>query len=457
MRWAAEVLTRSARLSWCRSPSRAEMVEGAPTCNHTSSSSAAASADCTPPGRSARAPRPGHARRSPQLPPVPAASLPGGHRRPVARRHRIADPLDPATAAQPAGAAGAGARRRHRAPEAAARRRRTSWPTTTSIVAAGATHSYFGHDDWEELAPGLKTLDDALWRSAGGCCWPSSGPNGRRIRTSAPKLLTFVVVGGGPTGVELAGALAEIARHTLSNEFRAIEPGVGADRAHRGRRRTCWRRSTGPRQDASERALARLGVEVWKGKPVTADPEASSSSRTGACRAGTVLWAAGVRGVAARATPGRAARPRRPRARAARTSASPAIPRSSSSATSPSTCRTAGRCPAWRRWPCSRGAARRATSCARIEGRPGLRVPVPQLRRHGDHRPCGGRRGLRMAAPVGLGGVGRPGCFVHIMKLVGFRNRVGVLSQWAWAYFTYQRSVRLITDRVAGRDKVSGH
>ena len=162
----------------------------------------------------------------------------------------------------------------------------------TLVVATGATHAYFGHDDWAVHAPGLKTLDDALAirarvLSAFEAAEREDDPAARA------KWLEFVVIGGGPTGVELAGTLAEIARHTLPREFRRADP--RSARVHLV--------EAGPRvlaampESLSEKTraqLQRLGVEVHTGVPVTAiDAE---GVRVGDRRldSRTVLWAAGV-------------------------------------------------------------------------------------------------------------------------------------------------------------------
>ena len=131
------------------------------------------------------------------------------------------------------------------------------------ILAAGATHSYFGHDEWEPLAPGLKTLEDALEirrRVLLAFEEAEREPDGAEQRA----LLTFVVIGGGPTGVELAGALAEISRDTIARDFRLIDPTKarivlveGGPRVLAAFPETCPR--------ARRAALARLGVEVRTG------------------------------------------------------------------------------------------------------------------------------------------------------------------------------------------------
>lgn len=160
------------------------------------------------------------------------------------------------------------------------------------IVATGSTHSYFGHEDWEAMAPGLKSIDDATYIR-------------RRILTAFEKaemadeveerkrLLRFVIVGGGPTGVELAGTIAELAHHTLAADFRRIDP----------RSATITLVEAGPRllsaldeslSDYARQSLEKLGVEVRLGKPVThCDIEGVTIDGARVSTA-TVIWAAGV-------------------------------------------------------------------------------------------------------------------------------------------------------------------
>jgi NADH dehydrogenase len=160
------------------------------------------------------------------------------------------------------------------------------------VVATGASHAYFGHEDWAAHAPGLKTLDDALAirrriLSAFEAAEREDEETARRA------WLNFVVIGGGPTGVELAGTLAEIARHTLSHEFRRSDP----------RSAQVHLLEAGPRllsampeslSASAARQLQRLGVQVHLGEAVT-DIDAQGVS-VGAARIAsrTVLWAAGV-------------------------------------------------------------------------------------------------------------------------------------------------------------------
>src|SRR5579872_11320 len=161
------------------------------------------------------------------------------------------------------------------------------------VIAAGAAHSYFGRDGWEAFAPGLKTLEDGL-------------DIRRRILTAferaelagegkaPPELTTFVVVGGGPTGVELAGAIAEIARDALKSEFRHIDPAASRIVLVEAGPRIL---PTFPERLAADaaRRLARYGVEVMTGAKVVDIDAAGVTLEGGRIAAATVLWAAGVR------------------------------------------------------------------------------------------------------------------------------------------------------------------
>src|SRR5256714_5054340 len=160
------------------------------------------------------------------------------------------------------------------------------------IVAAGAQHSYFGHDEWEPLAPGLKTIEDALEiRRRILLAFELAE---RQKANDAPDFpLNFVVVGGGPTGVELAGTLAEIAHHALANEFRAINPAHTRILLLEGGPRVLATYS----EDLSKKAedqLKRLGVEVHTSNVVTRiEPGAVMVGET-RIPAAVVLWPAGV-------------------------------------------------------------------------------------------------------------------------------------------------------------------
>jgi NADH dehydrogenase len=314
------------------------------------------------------------------------------------------------------------------------------------ILATGASHSYFGHDEWEAAAPGLKTLDDALqMRRAMLLAFE------RAERSADPaerqRLLTFVIVGGGPTGVELAGALAEIARHTLVDEYRSFQPNAAKIILLEAGPHILGMYPPGL-QEAAERSLARLGVEVRKGTAVTAIRPGEVDGGGETIHAGTVLWAAGV-----------AASPLArgldvPLDRAGRVEVLPdlSIPGhpevfvvgdlaafSQDGAPLPGVAQVA---------------IQQGRHAAKNVGRLIRHEPAAPFR----YRDYGNMATIgRAAAIADFGRVRLSGWIawvawltLHIMKLVGFRNRVGVLVQWAWAYFTYQRSVRLITGETPG-------
>jgi NADH dehydrogenase len=310
------------------------------------------------------------------------------------------------------------------------------------VLAAGAGHSYFGHDDWEPLAPSLKSLEDALEiRRRVLVAYELA----ERERDAAERraLLTSVVIGGGPTGVELAGALAEISRETIARDFRVIDPTRARIILLEGGPRIL---SSFP-EALSERAraaLTRIGVEVRTDAMVTRVTPDAVWLGGEQIRARTVLWAAGV-----------AASP---------LTRSLGVPLD-----------RAGRVPveADLSIPGHPEAFAIGDMATRLDahGRPlpGLapvaiqqgRAVAANVRRHlaGEStRPFHYRdKGImatigRAAAVAVLGPLHLSGLpawlvwlFVHITYLIGFRNRFLVLFQWAWAYVSWQRGARLIT------------
>ena len=311
----------------------------------------------------------------------------------------------------------------------------------TLVVATGATHAYFGHDDWAVHAPGLKTLDDALAirarvLSAFEAAEREDDPAARA------KWLEFVVIGGGPTGVELAGTLAEIARHTLPREFRRADP--RSARVHLV--------EAGPRvlaampESLSEKTraqLQRLGVEVHTGVPVTAiDAE---GVRVGDRRldSRTVLWAAGVAASPLGAGLG-VATDRAGRVPVAPDLSLPGHPDVFVVGDLASVLRDDGRpvpgiAPAAKQM----GAHVAGAIRARLAGR----TPAPfRYRDYGNLATIG-----RMAAVVDFGKLRLSGVLAwwfwlvaHLFFLIGFRNRLLVLINWGWSYWTYQRHARIV-------------
>ena len=170
---------------------------------------------------------------------------------------------------------------------------RESLPYDYLVLATGATHSYFGKDEWERHAPGLKTLEDAL-EIRRRMLLAFEQAERETDREAVRQWLTFVVIGGGPTGVEMAGAFAEIARHTLARDFRRIDP----------RTARVILIEAGPRllaaytEDLSEKAktqLEDLGVQVWTGSTVTGVDENGVDVGSDRVAARTVVWGAGVK------------------------------------------------------------------------------------------------------------------------------------------------------------------
>jgi NADH dehydrogenase len=160
------------------------------------------------------------------------------------------------------------------------------------ILATGATHSYFGHDEWEPVAPGLKNIEDGL-RIRRELLIAFEQAELMKDEAERRRLLTFVIVGGGPTGVELAGAIAEIARHTLVKDFRRIDPSTAR----------IILVEAGPRllpampEDLSEyakQALMKMGVEVLTGSLVTSCDANGVDLEHGRIDSRTIIWAAGV-------------------------------------------------------------------------------------------------------------------------------------------------------------------
>ena len=312
------------------------------------------------------------------------------------------------------------------------------------IVASGVTHSYFGHQDWPARAPGLKTLDDALEirrRVLLAFEWAEREPD----RARQQDLLTFVIVGGGPTGVELAGALAEIANRALRSEFDNVDPASAR----------ILLVEAGPSilptfpeslRGSARRALGRLGVQVLEGKTVTSIGDGAVQIGGERVTAGTVIWAAGVQAS--------------PLGRGLGTEVDPAgrvVVAADLSVPGHPEMFIAGD----------------LASFTHQTGKPlpGVAQAAKQLGTHAARNVLRHLRGEPTAAfryrnPGNLATIGRNAAiadfgffrlsgypawlfwlFLHIFFLIGFRNRISVMLQWAVSYLTYQRSVRLITGR----------
>ena len=311
------------------------------------------------------------------------------------------------------------------------------------ILATGARHSYFGKDQWEANAPGIKTVDDAT-RVRAKILLAFERAEGETDQATRSALLTFAIVGGGPTGVEMAGAIAELARRSITADFRSIAPQSAR----------IVLVEAGPRllpsfpetlSQEAKRALENMGVEVRLGVAVTDISPDGVTIGTTPIAAKTVIWAAGVR-------------------------ASPAGE--------------------WLKVPCDRAGRVIVNDdfsvpnhsdvfvigdAAAFKAANGEMVPgvAPAAKQAGDYvgrliKACVARtRSPRPFTYVDYGNLATIGhtkavvdfgrvrlrgfvawviwSVAHIYFLIGFRNRFFVAASWAWSYLTYQRGARLIT------------
>jgi len=333
------------------------------------------------------------------------------------------------------------------------------------IVSAGATHSYFGRDDWEPLAPGLKTLDDAFEiRRRILLAFEAAEKETDPARRAA--LLTFVVVGGGPTGVEMAGTMAEIARDTLPGEFRRIDPAAARILLLEGGSRVLQAMPEKLSRRAAEQ-LEKLGVEVHLQARVTAiDRDGVQVTKPGAAEGAVptetipsrcVIWAAGVAASplgrqlakAAGATIDRAGRvvvePDLSLAGHPEINVIGDLAAAQSHVPGREPKPVPGVSPAAKQM----GRAAAANILRRMAGQP---TRAFRYRDYGNLATIG-----RNAAVVDLttpvGALRFSGyfawlfwLFAHIYFLIGFRNRIVVLIDWASAYWSRQRYARVIAD-----------
>jgi NADH dehydrogenase len=317
------------------------------------------------------------------------------------------------------------------------------------IVACGSTHAYFGHDEWSEYAPGLKTLEDALeMRRRVLVAFEEAEREPDKAKQR--RLLTFVVVGGGPTGVELAGALAEISRHALANDFRAIDPESARIILIEGGPKVLPTYTPDLAQFARA-ALERLGVSVWTGSLVTKVEDGRVFVGGEVIEAGTILWAAGVAASPVGASLGA------PLDRAGRVLVQddlsiPGHPEVTVVGDLSALRNAHGE---WHPGVAQVAIQEAAHAAHNIERMLEGQAPEPFVYRNLGNLATIGRN----SAVAELPRVHMKGylawlfwLFVHIFNLIGFRNRLSVMTQWAFSYMTYQRSVRLIT----GNDGWSG-
>lgn len=346
-----------------------------------------------------------------------------------------------------------------------------SLPYDYLVVAAGASHAYFGHDEWAPYAPGLKTVEDAIEiRRRVLLAFELAERKARMENKHEP--LTFVIVGGGPTGVELAGALAEIAQRTIAKDFRTVDT--------RGTRILLV--EAGPRilaaypedlSESAEKQLRQLGVEVMTGVPVT--DIAADYVRVGEKRIPTAvtLWGAGV-----------SASPLGKKLVEAASLPLPNVAQAPSLASNLTVSTAPVLDPAGRVlvnpdltlpghpevFICGDLASLKNTDGKPI---PGIAPAAIQMGQYAartilEERNGHPRKAFHYVDKGSLATIGRKSAvgtigkahltgfiawlawlFIHIFYLIGFRNRIAVVSAWAWAYFTYKRGARLITGNSA--------
>jgi NADH dehydrogenase len=310
------------------------------------------------------------------------------------------------------------------------------------VLATGARHAYFGHDDWAAVAPGLKSVDDATYlrrRILLAFERAETEMNAEERR----RLLTFVVVGGGPTGVEMAGAIAELARRTLASDFRAIDPGcarvVLVEAAPR-----ILTPFTEALSEAARRSLEQLGVDVRLGQAVN---ECSCESvRIGgeSIPTRTIIWAAGVMASPA----GRWLGAEMDRAGRVKVGADLSVPGypdvfvigDTASAIGANGAPLPGVAPVAKQ----QGEYVARALVARNAGRS---IEAFRYRDFGSLATIGRKRAVAQMGRLSLSGLAAWLLWsaAHIYFLIGFRNRFTVILNWLWSYVTFQRGSRLIT------------
>ena len=313
------------------------------------------------------------------------------------------------------------------------------------LIATGAAHSYFGHAEWASRAPGLKTLDDALdirRRVLLAFEAAEREPSADEQR----RLLTFVIVGGGPTGVELAGALAEIARHSLRKDFRNIRPESARVLLLEGASHLL-NAFPEPLREAARASLVRLGVDVRTNTVVTSVDARGVTFRSRDVEerlpAQTVLWAAGVAASPVAKALGV------PVDRAGRIHAEPtlAVPGHPAIFVAGDVCalnQDGVPLPGVAQVAKQEGAHAARNILRAIRGEP---LEPFHYRNYGNMATIGRGSAVAEIGPIKASGLlaWLIWVFIHIFWLIGFRNRIAVLSEWAWSYVTFQRRVRLIT------------
>ncbi|SDE35679.1 NAD(P)/FAD-dependent oxidoreductase [Belnapia rosea] len=324
-------------------------------------------------------------------------------------------------------------------------------PYDALVLATGATHSYFGRDDWAPVAPGLKAIEDAT-DIRRRLLLAFERAELTENEAERRRLLTFVVIGGGPTGVELAGAMAELARHAMPQEFRRIDPATARVVLIEAGPRVL---ATFPEElgATARQSLERMGVQVLTGMRVTGCGPTGVECGEERIAASTIVWAAGVVASPVGSWIGA------DRDRAGRIKVRPdlSVPGQvdvfavgdTASVMDAKGKPVPGNAPAAKQM----GQYVGRLLAARAAGRPAS--PGFRYRHHGDLATIG-----RRSAVVALDSIRLTGLIgwwfwgiAHVWYLIGFRSRVVVSFEWLWSYLTFQRGARLIT----GREPLGGN
>jgi NADH dehydrogenase len=309
------------------------------------------------------------------------------------------------------------------------------------MLATGAMHAYFGHEEWEPYAPGLKTLEQATEIRRRVLTAFERAEAHPENTSERKRLLTFVIVGGGPTGVELAGAIGEMSRTTLSKDFRHIDPKLTRVILVEGGQRVL----SAFHEELSSRAtrdLESLGVQVWTNSVVTKVDATGVDIGEERIEAGTILWAAGVR--AGEFPSLSVERDRMNRIHVGPDLSLPGHPEVFIAGDLAHAEDEKGRpYPGLAPVAMQQGRFVAQTILDDIAGKPRARYHYVDK---GQMATIGRRRAIVEVGGIRFGGrlAWWTWLLVHIYYLTGFRNRVLVLIQWAWSYLTFARGARLI-------------
>jgi len=311
------------------------------------------------------------------------------------------------------------------------------------ILATGARHAYFGHDDWEPFAPGLKRIEEATEIRRRILLAFEQAENESNVEERR-RLMNLVIVGGGPTGVELAGAIAELARRALAKDFRNIDPRAARIILVEAGPRLLSTMPEDLSKDAQQR-LERLGVEVRLNAPVTAVDAAGVTTSATRIESRCVIWAAGVAASPAGQWIG-AECDRVGRIKVNLDLSVPGHPEIFAIGDTTLALNTAGKpLPGVAPVAKQQGTYVAKLILARLRGT--AQVKPFRYRDFGNLATIG-----RKAAVIDFGWLhlrGFVACviwsFVHVYFLIGLRNRTIVALHWLWAYVTFQRGARLIT------------